>query len=179
MSYIRRTLADLLLSEGAKSTSDLPDQTYVTVEKTRDGVLVYFSDLMGQISEDPLTGIVEAYEPDDLTGPCDGALVVRRAFVTGGFGPMLYDLAMEAAGKRGLTMDRDTLTQEAFKVWKFYKDNRVDVKAIPLTDCVKGPRLDIYQMEYEEGESPIDFRYVKKNKSVTGTLRAAGKLIEA
>ena len=91
---------------------------------------------------------------------------------------MLYDIAMEAAGERGLTMDRDTLTQEAFKVWKFYKDNRVDVKAIPLTDCVKGPRLDIYQMEYEEGESPIDFRYVKKNKFVTDALRLAGKLIE-
>ena len=171
-------LARLLLTEAAKTPEDLPPETYVTVERTSDGILVYFSDLMGQLSDEPLSGIIEAYEPDNLTGKCDGALVVRRAFVTGGFGPMLYDLAMEAAGDRGLTMDRETLTGEAFRVWEYYKDRRADVEAIRLTDCTKGPKLDVYQMEYEEGESPIDFRYVKRDKAVTNALRKAGKLIE-
>ena len=178
MSLPALSLVKLLLSEAAKTPADLPPQTYVTAERTSDGILVYFSDLMGQLSDEPLSGIVEAYEPDEMIGPCDGALVVRRAFVTGGFGPMLYDLAMEAAGNRGLTMDRDTLTGEAFRVWEYYKDRRSDVEAIPLTDCVKGPKLDVYQMEYEEGESPIDFRYVKRDPAFTNALRSAGKLIE-
>ena len=174
-------LVRLLLTEAAKTPADLPPQTYVTVERTSDGILVYFSDLMGQLSDEPLSGIIETYEPDDLTGLCDDALVVRRAFVTGGFGPMLYDLAMEAAGDRGLTMDRETLTGEAFRVWEYYKNRRPDVKAIRLTNCTKGPKLDVYQMEYDEGESPIDFRYVKdvkEDETVTYALRKTGKLIE-
>jgi hypothetical protein len=176
-SVLRRRIRKLL-REGAKGPKDIPAPAYVTIEKMKDGLIVFFSDPLGQLIDNPISGIIEAYEPDEMTGPCDGALVVRRAFVTGGFGPMLYDIMMEVAGDRGLTMDRDTLTGEAFRIWDYYKNKRPDVDAIPLTDCVKGPGLDVYQMEYEEGESPVDFRYVKNDTSTINALRASGKLIE-
>lgn len=172
-------LLEAVLHEAAKTPSDLPPQVYVTVEKLSDGVLVYFSDMTGQMDMDGiLPGIIEAYDPDESTGPCDGALVIRRAFVTEGFGPLLYDVMMEAAGNRGLTMDRETLTQEAFHVWDYYLHKRSDVKAIPLNDCETHPSLFIYQMEYEEGKSPVDYRYVKTDKSATKKLASMGKLIQ-
>ena len=47
--------------------------------------------------------------------------------VTHGWGPMLYDVAMECAGQRGLMSDRFNVTEEARQVWQFYDTQRQDV----------------------------------------------------
>jgi hypothetical protein len=59
---------------------------------------------------------------------------VRLSAATKGYGPRLYDVAMEAATENGgmLTSDRNTVSGDAKKVWEYYFKNRGDVKKTPL-----------------------------------------------
>ena len=72
-------------------------------------------------------------------GPCAGAWQVVGSFAErNGLGPLLYDLAMEVAGKDGIMPDRNSVSEEARNVWRYYKTRRSDVKAIPL-DYIDAP----------------------------------------
>lgn len=56
-----------------------------------------------------------------------------------GFGPMMYDMAMEYTTKvlgKWLTADRSTCSEDAQKVWQFYLDNRIGdgIKSLQLDD---------------------------------------------
>ena len=172
--YIR-----VLLSEGAKGVADLPPQAYVSVEKLSDGINIYYADMFGGQLEKPISGIIEAYEPDETTGNCEGALVVRRAFATKGFGPLLYDLMLEAAGDRGLTMDRETLSPAALRVWEYYMLNRSDVTKRQTTEneCKIGPDIAKHLDKYDTGKSPLHYIYVKNDNVVTQQLLSMGKMI--
>jgi len=52
---------------------------------------------------------------------------------------MLYDVAMEAAGKRGLTPDRHKVSPDAHRVWSYYLNSRSDVKVKQLDFAPKAP----------------------------------------
>jgi hypothetical protein len=53
---------------------------------------------------------------------------------TKGYGPKLYDVAMEAVTEQGgmLTSDRALVSKDAQNVWQYYFKNRGDVKKTPL-----------------------------------------------
>jgi len=176
MKHLRQYIQRILLSEAAKGINDLPMGVYITIDKQPDGIVIFFSNPFGQELQIPINGIIEAYNPDETTGPCDGALVVRRAFATSGYGPFLYDLALEVAGERGLTMDRDTLSPDAFHIWKYYLERRPDVQKLTLSDCVIDPRIEKYTAGFEKNRSPLHFRYVKKSKDKIGTLKRSGRM---
>lgn len=69
----------------------------------------------------------EEYEYENY-GPCLGANLVHSVYAAGGFGPVLYDVALEAAGDSGLTSDRFSVSKEAVGVWNYYMRNRSDVQ---------------------------------------------------
>ena len=50
-------------------------------------------------------------------------------------GPLLYDIAMEIAGKDGLVSDRGGSTVDASKVWLHYLYKRNDIAHKEITDC--------------------------------------------
>ena len=178
MSLLRKYIKELL-SEGAKGIADLPPQAYISVEKLSDGINIYYADMLGAQLEKPISGIIEAYEPDETTGNCGGALVVRRAFATRGFGPLLYDLMLEAAGSRGLTMDRETLSPDALHVWEYYMLNRNDVTKRQTTEneCKIGPAIAKRLDKYEPGKSPLHYIYVKNDNAITQQLLSMGKMV--
>jgi TP901 family phage tail tape measure protein len=70
---------------------------------------------------------------------------VQSSSVSKGYGPKLYDIVMEAATEDGsmLTSDRRTVSSDAMNVWKYYFNNRSDVKKTPLDpeDWVTNNRL--------------------------------------
>ena len=127
------------LAGAAKGPSDLPPDTFVAVETASDMIRVFFSDADGDQDESPLRGEVEVYAPASDTGPCLGAFIVGRAFVESGWGPLLYDVAMEVAGKRGLTPDRHKVSPDAERVWRYYQTSRSDVTIKQLDFAPKGP----------------------------------------
>ena len=60
-----------------------------------------------------------SFDPDDgMHGNCSGASIVSIAEAEGGYGPLAYDIAIEATG--GLTADRTEVSDEAEAVWDYY-----------------------------------------------------------
>ena len=52
---------------------------------------------------------------------------VHEDYEAGGFGPLMYDIAMELAGKHGLMCDRNSVSNEAARLWNHYLSLRPDV----------------------------------------------------
>ena len=69
-------------------------------------------------------------------GNCGDAWMVGGSGAQEGFGPMLYDIAIEWATQNGggLVSDRGSVSREAQRVWSYYMQNRNDVTAHQLDD---------------------------------------------
>jgi hypothetical protein len=70
-----------------------------------------------------------------------GAYIIDWANVSSlireeGWGPMLYDVAMEYATSKGsgLMSDRSDVSSDAFGVWQYYADQRGDVEKVQMDD---------------------------------------------
>lgn len=79
-----------------------------------------------------------------------------------GYGPLLYDIAMEIVfvlDDAGLTPSRVSVSREARNVWKKYYETRGDVEKIAVDDDVFiGPlseRPDYMRHVYRKNETPI------------------------
>lgn len=66
------------------------------------------------------------YESD--YGECFSANMIVSSEADSGLGPILYDVAIEIAGNRGLMSDRYSVSNEATAVWDYYMKNRSDVQ---------------------------------------------------
>ncbi len=72
-----------------------------------------------------------SFDPDDgMHGNCLGASIVSIAEAEGGYGPLAYDIAIEATG--GLVADRTEVSDEAEAVWDYYANYRKDVQVDQL-----------------------------------------------
>ena len=138
--YIRE-----LLTEAAKGLTDLGDMVvYVahaggeievwiidTARVPHEGSGSFFT-AMNQEA----VGLISAVQE---RGECLDGYVVTWAHVDDehkGWGPMLYDIAMELATQAGsgLLSDRNNVSYEASSVWQYYAGSRGDVEAVQLDD---------------------------------------------
>ena len=128
-------------------------------------------------------------------GPCGGAWQVQEANADHGWGPLLYDVAIEFATMRatGLVPDRREVSMEARNVWRYYLSNRSDVKSHQLDNLknqlTKTEKDNCNQKEagYKYGEeeymtskvkwwkSPLSKRYTKTPR-VINRLRKLGRI---
>lgn len=84
------------------------------------------------------------------TGPCLGSHVVQLTRSTrSGWGPLLYDVAMEVASQRGsgLTPDRFDVSSDALRVWDIYDNSRPDVQSRQLDISLDATELDDDELE--------------------------------
>ena len=134
MKHLRQYIRQILLTEAAKTPADIGDM--VVEIKFTPGSWIAVS-LWEEISGfKTRVGEVHAEKAARPTGDCSGAYEVVWTNAEGapGFGPMLYDIAMELAGDDGLMCDRGTVSKEATRVWEYYLNNRPDVIAKQLDD---------------------------------------------
>lgn len=123
-----------VLMEAAITVEDLPEDIHIKID---------------QISEDE---IQISYVEDDGSGaglgsmtidtvvplasdfPCLKAMMVAHVKAEKGYGPLLYDIAIELATMKagGLVADRTIVSDDAYDVWEYYVENRSDVKIIQL-----------------------------------------------
>ena len=116
-------------------------------------------------------------------GECHGAYEVTSSLAeVRGLGPLLYDIAMELAGKRGIMSDRRSVSHDARRVWKFY-DSRSDTKKKQL-DNPQGwltPEDDSDDCRQDSAgknwvESPLSRVNYKNSTPVLDDLRRRGML---
>jgi len=205
MNLLREYIRELL-KEGANDIADLESHDlYVTIKQDPDeafGTQIYYSDSKG-ISRDidpsaPIAGEI-ALTPSAAEGmACDDAWQIEYAEATGGWGPLLYDIAMEFATLNGggLTPDRVSVSSDAKAVWDYYLSNRGNVASHqldkqPEEKLLTGPQLtpDIEVDDCKQAsaakdtgrdkwfESSLSKRYTKSPTTINA-LRAAGRLVE-
>jgi len=200
MKLIMENWQNFLLMEAAFGPEDLPENVFVKVSQEKIGsgdmIQVVLVDEDGREFDEgeQIYGYVSAVKPRwQGQGPCLDAYIIGQTYAQSGWGPMLYDLAMELAGDDGLTPDRESLSSEAYSVWNYYLKNRSDVETKQLDDLkntITGDEEDNCNsnsagdhsklIKYAPVKalrkkglvaSPVMKAYVKKNKSTLSALK--------
>ena len=185
-------LEEALLDEAMKTVADLPEDVVVVVLKESDGTgfQVYYA-LRDKPTVRLKAGDLDRMEAGiDIYGtlhiglgrnePYDGVYVLQSSKAKDGFGPLLYDVALEIAGERGLKPDLLSVSDDASAVWKYYDDRREDVDSKMLVKSID----DFDQvMPDERAQKPgenmhLAQAYYKTDKSTTDELTGKNKLIE-
>ena len=127
-----------LISEAAKGPPDLPENAYVTVRKYGgNAVEVFYTtkdgyDLSNIRSE--VRGKVKMRKNTNAEKCVKGVWIVESADAASGWGPMLYEVAIEYASShgKGLTSDRQLVSSAAKGVYDFYQNNRPFVQKVQM-----------------------------------------------
>ena len=212
MKHLREYIRQVLLTEAAKGPADLPENVFVQVEADSDFAEFEFVKKTGESErygprydrtveqKDGIYGSIQLYSVEEYeVGPCSNAFMISWSGATSGYGPMLYDLAMEwaTANGGGLIADRSTVSPEARAVWDYYLNNRSDIEIVQLDDpnneltdveednCdqeIAGGQNYLYpkppeRVDPDWPKSALSKMYRKTNDSVTKELKALGKLV--
>ena len=204
-TLMRECIRQVLLMEGMKTAADLPENVAIEIspEEGRDGeecTISYKKYPQGGYSRRPEGFISIFIAPvESGHGPCGAAWTVYAAEADQGWGPMLYDVAIEYATQEGggLISDRESVSPAARRVWDYYMNNRGDVTGIQLDDprntltptdednCDQEVAGGFHQW-YSRAEEPENPDWMKsplskrwtKPPTMMAALRKLGKLVE-
>jgi len=179
--YIKELLTESAVHPKIMSMIDRLEQRGGSVKIKRHGVSVIV---------DGHTIAMVTYDPhDDMYGKCLGSKIVSFSEAEDGFGPLAYDIAIEATG--GLAPDRTEVSNDAENVWKYYMNLRSDVQQSQLDipadygyvqftpdndgdDCEQIPATQRYKDEWHK--SAMSKVYSKSGTPVMDELRNRGML---
>ena len=209
MNLLREYIRELL-TEAAMGPADLPDGVGIAYRQQNQSMTVMYYHIGDKT---PLSGgwkgsraLAQRGLPigkvtigrqllPDYRGECSGAFEVHGSSATHGWGPMLYDVAMELATIHGggLMSDRDSVSGSARKVWDYYAANRGDVTGIQMDDLENtltpeeedncAQNVATYSTGYPSAnttdwtKSPLSKRWTKPPPTMAA-LEAAGKLVK-
>ena len=177
-------LEEALLDEAMKTAADLPEDIVVVVDKQNapNYYKIYYAlqqDLRSPLKAgDGVYGVLSIQLGRDF--PYEGNYVVESVKAADGYGPLLYDVALETVGKAGLKPDIKSISDDASAVWKFYDTQRDDVQGKLLV-------MDIDQyhtvMPRDRAAKPGENEhlaqvYRKKNRSTTKELQNLNKIVD-
>jgi hypothetical protein len=140
-------------------------------------------------------GEIHIVEAEGDQGRCLDGWIVDNVEALQGWGPLLYEVALEWASQNGggLTSGREEVSDFAEEVWKKYlvrtdvKKDQLDILAVhglpQLTpnywkdDCLQSKAL---ATGGDDGwaDTPFAKMYSKPNTEVTNALKAAGRFVE-
>jgi predicted nucleotidyltransferase len=185
-------LEEVILDEAMKTAADLPEDIVVVVDRQNapNYYKIYYAlqeDLRSPLKAGDLDrmergisvyGVLSIQLGRDF--PYEGNYVVESVKAADGYGPLLYDVALEIVGKAGLKPDTKSISDDAAAVWKFYDTQRDDVQGELLV-------MDIDQyhtvMPKDRADKPGENEhlaqvYRKKNKSTTKELQDLNKIVD-
>lgn len=154
----------------ARTVADLPAGVVVKLVKTPKNI----SAMLQRKGEQRIVGVM-ATKAWWRRGKAD-PYTVDFAQAPKGWGPLLYDVVMEAAGASGLTSDRKEVSDAARAVWQHYRDKRPDVRS-EITTLDHEPDLDPRYSERGFSLSPLARVYYATGTPTIDALRRAGKLV--
>jgi hypothetical protein len=200
MKLLREFIRELL-AEAAVSPASLHPKDVLYVRPTRYGPAGGFQlsiwrdkDIIGSMAFQSM------FESD--SGKCLNAYEVTSVQATHGYGPLLYDIAIELATAKGsgLVPDRRSVSDSALDVWNYYLKNRPDVQAVqldlvpkeggpvltpddPSDDCSQSSavahNVDVHDSRELRGSSLTKMYRLKVGGTPTlDALRKMGRLVE-
>jgi hypothetical protein len=171
MKLLRETVRKILLQEGMVTIDQLPDDVYIEIwAKGASTVIIRY------MKEHPKSGyLVPPTQSDSAWGTIilrkgihqKGLWEVTQSGAANGYGPLLYDIAMEYATEHGigLVSDRHNVSDGkdgAQGVWNYYLQHRagVDVEVHQMDDMentlTPTPVDNIDQTISKKTSTPID-----------------------
>lgn len=184
-SELRGMIRRAMLAEAARGPGELGDDVYVLCRQSPGiggSVTIRPRARRGRPSA---SGMVTWHDP----GP-ERPNYVETASADSGWGPMLYDIAIELSGPKGLMPDRWEVSQEARRVWKHYLLQRPDIEAVQYdnrqNELTPDPRDNVDQHSAEEDpeaaawhESPLSKAYRKRGGGTptVDALESMGKIV--
>lgn len=136
-AQLKKIIRAELLREVRITPVNLPDDISLRLKVSTGGNIIEVT----AVRDGKNLGWVQAHRSRNFP-PCRGAFeVVNSLAVRRGLGPLLYDIAMEAATQigGGLMSDRMTVSDAAQRVWRKYQEDRPDVNYLKL-DSVENER---------------------------------------
>jgi hypothetical protein len=165
------------MNESAMGVAEIPKDWGITIKDGTKKAIITLEDYR----EKKVMGKVVILNDDKVE--CIDALMVQSSEAPSGYGPMLYDVAMELAGEKGIYSDRTAVTAAAQNVWEFYEHSREDIESFHPAETVNeqgGECIEtITQMFGEEWEDdPLNkiFRRKDGNMPTIDALKEADKL---
>lgn len=143
------------MEAGMRTVKDLPDDWYVEITGSLSNLGIYLLD-----GDDNTVGSLDIHRTGDF-------LQINEIQARQGWGPLLYDLAMEVANEfndEGLMPDRSSVSREARAVWEHYLNRRSDVEATLLPEWVHelaGSGHVRTHLDRYEPDSPLSYSYRK------------------
>lgn len=159
MADILNEFIGYVLKEAALGPDDMPDGSYVVISDMGGEFVVVAlvnSDTGDHIAE------VGIHRPEEYEGPSSGAWIVSTTSAKKGWGPMLYDIAIEWATLNGpgLAPDRESVSPDAYRVWDYYLHKRPDVKSHQLDTLYN----TLTQAKDDNSEQMATSKYLKVPK---------------
>ena len=169
MKLLRQYIRQILLTEGMKTETELPDHIGISISGTDKSTVISYYNLKTktplETDEENIVpwgkvtlGLIYPYEPeyyakdhhnlpeDTSNLTCGNAFQIFTTYSADGWGPLLYDVAIEWAtmNGNGLISDRGSVSEEALTVWEEYMYNRLDVQKFQCDDHLNTltPTLD-------------------------------------
>ena len=129
MKLLREYIRELLTESVDPKVMELIDRMEENgwmIRIRRDNVILFDPEAL-QIHGKIRWDTPEEYAAENY-GQCFNANMIGSSHAESGLGPILYDVAIELAGDRGLMSDRYSVSHEATAVWDYYMKNRSDVQ---------------------------------------------------
>lgn len=118
------------------------------------------------ITTESIVGYMMVHVGDqDENTPCWNAKEVKEVAANKGYGPLMYDIAMsEIDGP--LMADRHVVKPQARRIWNNFKNNRSDVKVLPLDDFAnpKTPEVCDDCIVHNEKGDAVNAAYERKSR---------------
>ena len=150
MKLLRETIRRIILQEGMVTADQLPEGVMIRIEESsnNNNPTAKITYVWEDERQQKLFQTDAAAEKAD----CWGTIKIEKyswpnripvwevtsANTSQGYGPLLYDIAMEYATENGIGLmsDRVSVSEEAVDVWNYYLQNRVgkDVKVYQMDD---------------------------------------------
>jgi predicted nucleotidyltransferase len=186
-------LEEAALEEAMKTAADLPEDVVVVVNRSPNQSMadmrVYYA--LKDTPHEPLTaGDLDRMEAGiDIYGelriqmgrnfPYEGRYIVTNARAQDGYGPLLYDVALETVGKNGLKPDTNNVSDDASAVWKKY-DEREDVesKLLVMDEDQYATVMPEDRAKTPEKNEHLAKVYFKPTRGTTDDLATSEKLVQ-
>ena len=142
MKLLRDTIRKIILQEGM--VTELAPDERATIEYWKGSYYIEIKNDSRTIAKMQLSPIAHDWEPgwvdrDECNLDHSGNYLEvgpEESMADDGYGPLLYDIALEYAWRLSMAVvpDRTGVSSAASSMWKYYKENRPDVRFLPFEE---------------------------------------------